>query len=63
MLAQANMISSNSKIFEMFDASILANETMTSLINSLSSTLFLISVFLQVGMCSLLIGIVTVRGI
>ena len=48
--AQIDTISSKSNIFEMFDASTLVNEVMTSLTNSTSSTLFLISVLLQVEM-------------
>ena len=62
MSAQIDIISFKSNMFEMFDTSTLANEAMTSLTNSTSSTLFLVSVLLQVRMCSLMIGIEIIRG-
>jgi len=62
MSAQIDTISSKSNMFEMFDVSTLANEVITLLTNSTSSTLFLVSVLLQVGMCSSMIRIKIIRG-
>ena len=61
--AQFNMISSKLDMFEMLEASTLENEVITLLTNLTSSTLFFISVLLQVVICSLTIGMEIVKGV
>ena len=61
--AQFDTISSKSDMFEMLEVSTLENEAITSLTNSTSSILFLISILLQVVICSSTIGMEIVKGV
>ena len=60
--AQLSTISSKSDILKMFEVSTLENNMITSLTKLSSSTLFLISVLLQVVICSSMIEMVIAKG-